>query len=166
MARNLGKQFENKFREDWIKSFPKSFIFRLKDDVSRYAMTAANPCDFICYVKNRLYLIETKTIQGNTFPFSNLSQYDKLLSYSDVDGLVAGVIIWFSERDKVFFVPIQSAKKMRDDGLKSVNVKNALENYYIIDIPSKKKRVFLDSDYTVLSDILSGPEIEKYYEEL
>ena len=55
---------------------------------------------------------------------------------------------------------------MRDDGLKSVNVKNAPEDYYIIDIPSKKKRVFLDSDYTVLSDILSGPEIEKYYEEL
>ena len=42
---------------------------------------------------------------------------------------------------------------MRGDGLKSVNVKNALDNYYIIDIPSKKKRVFMDSDYSVLTNI-------------
>ena len=151
--KNRGKEFERKFAEDWVKSFPSSFIFRLKDDVSKYKMTAANPCDFICFVKKHLYLLEIKTIKGNTFPFSNLSQYDKLLSYSDIDGLVAGVIIWFNERDKVFFVPIQTAQKMRGDGLKSVNVKNALDNYYIIDIPSKKKRVFMDSDYSVLTNI-------------
>ena len=96
MAVNRGKQFEKKFADDWQASFPNSFIFRLKDDVSGYKYTAANPCDFICFVKNRLYLLETKTIQGNTFPFSNLSQYDKLLSYSIVDGLVAGVILWYT----------------------------------------------------------------------
>lgn len=164
MALNRGKQFEKLFMEQWHTAFPNSFIYRLKDDISQYKMTAANPCDFICFVKNHLYLLETKTIQGNTFPFSNLSQYDKLLSYSSIDGLVAGVIIWYTERDKVFFVPIQTIKKMKEDGLKSVNVKTALDSYYVLDIPSVKKRVFMDSDYTILTSVLDNKDIERYYE--
>lgn len=161
---NRGKQFESLFAKQWKQSFPNSFIYRLKDDTSGYALTAANPADFICYVKGRVYLIETKTIKGNTFPLSNLSQYDKLLSYSGIDGLVAGVIIWYYERDKVFFVPIETFKKMKEDGLKSVNVRTALDNYYVLDIPSTKKRVFLDSDYSILTSILSKEDIDKYYE--
>lgn len=164
MALNRGKQFEKLFMEQWKQSFPNSFIYRLKDDTSGYALTAANPCDFICFYKERLYLIETKTIQGNTFPFSNLSQYDKLLSYSSIDGLVAGVIVWYTERDKVFFVPIQTIKKMKEDGLKSVNVKTALDSYYVLDIPSVKKRVFMNSDYTILTSVLDNKDIERYYE--
>ena len=164
MALNRGKQFEKLFMEQWHIAFPNSFIYRLKDDVSGYKFMAANPADFICYVKGRIYLIETKTIQGNTFPFSNLSQYDKLLSYSSIDGLVAGVIIWYTEQDKVFFVPIQTIKKMKEDGLKSVNAKTALDSYYVLNIPSVKKRVFMSSDYTILADVLDNKAIERYYE--
>ena len=44
---------------------------------------------------------------------------------------------------------------MMKDGKKSINVKD-IDTYRIIDIPSVKKRVFLDSDYTVLFDLQEG----------
>lgn len=153
MPKNRGKQFEQKFMNDWMVTFPNSFIFRLKDDTSQFKYTAANPCDFICFVKDRLFLIETKTIQGNTFPFSNLSQYDKLLSYSDIDGLVAGVIIWFVDHDRVVFIPVTTVKQMKSTQLKSANIRKGFDGYNVIDIPSVKKRVFLNSDYTILSTL-------------
>ncbi len=42
--------------------------------------------------KDTLYLLEIKTHQGNTFPFQNLSQYEYLLSYKNLPGIVIGVI--------------------------------------------------------------------------
>lgn len=161
---NRGKEFESLFLKQWKKCFPNSFIFRLKDDVSNYKYTAANPADFICFTQGRLYLIETKTVQGNTFPFSNLSQYDKLSSYSHIDGLVAGVVIWFYDHNRILFVPIQTCKQMKDiDGLKSINIKTAPDKYYLKEIPSIKRRVFLDSDYRILTEVLEHGEIEEVY---
>lgn len=44
--------------------------------------------------------------------------------------------------------------KMKDDKKKSINVKMVEEKVYdIVVIPSTKKRVFLDSDYSVLMSI-------------
>lgn len=150
MPNNLGKAFEKKFLEDWKRSFPDSFIFRIKDDVSHYKYAAINPCDFIGYVHPQLFLLELKTTQGNTFPFSRLTQYQSLLGYSNIKGVVSGVIIWYNQRDKVVFVPISECTKMIEEGLKSINIKH-LDKYSIIEIPSRKKRVFMDSDYTVLA---------------
>ena len=48
MAINLGKKFESVFREDWEKSFPNGFLYRLPDQMSGFAGScASNPCDFI-----------------------------------------------------------------------------------------------------------------------
>lgn len=57
----------------------------------------------------------------------------------------------------VVYLPIKTIEKMKQDGKKSFNVKD-LENsiYRIIVIPSKKKRVFLDSDYTILKTLEEG----------
>lgn len=57
--------------------------------------------------------------------------------------------MWFIDYDKVICFPIESLEKMKQDGLKSINIKT-YENYPHIDIPSIKKRVFMDSDYTIL----------------
>ena len=46
---------------------------------------------------------------------------------------------------------------MKQDGKKSVNVlKSQNEGYNIIEIPSVKKRVFMDSDYSVLLTLEEG----------
>ena len=46
---------------------------------------------------------------------------------------------------------------MMKDGKKSVNIKMLEEKeYFMIDIPSKKRVLFLDSDYTVLTQLQEG----------
>ena len=44
---------------------------------------------------------------------------------------------------------------MKKDGKKSVGI-SAVDNYNIIEIPSVKKRVFMDSDYSVLLSLKDG----------
>ncbi len=153
MAISRGKQFESKLRNDFQK-VSGSFIYRLPDQVSGYKTTSANVSDFICYVMPNIFLIEAKTISGNTFPISNLSQFEKLRSYKDIPGLRKGVIIWFTEKDRVIYVPIQTIEKMKQDGKKSVNIRTIDDDgYEYVNIPSVKKRVFLDSDYSVLCNL-------------
>lgn len=55
------------------------------------------------------------------------------------------------DHDKVVFLPIATVKKMKEDGCKSFNIKMLSENKYdIIDIPSTKKRVYMNSDYSII----------------
>lgn len=98
---------------------------------------------FICYG-------EIKSHKGNTFPLSNLTQYEKLLAKKGIKGVRAGVILWFIDHDKVLWVPIETFEKLRKEDKKSVNVKMDYEEYNIIEIPSQKRRVFLDNDYSIL----------------
>lgn len=155
MATNRGKQFEAKFQEDWKVSFPGSFCLRLPDQQSGYYGTSRNICDFICFANKTLFLIECKTIKGNTFPLGNFTQYDKMSTVLEYPNVITGILIWYYEKDKVVFVPLETYRKMLDAGEKSINVRFLLDKYKeagytIIEIPSKKKRVFMDSDYTIL----------------
>jgi len=46
---------------------------------------------------------------------------------------------------------------MKEDNKKSVNVNKSIEEgYNIIEVPSTKKRIFCDSDYSVLLDLMDG----------
>lgn len=146
---NLGKSFEEKFKQDWIKTFPDSFIMRLYDQVSGYKTVSRNISDFICYKKPYFYIIECKSHAGASFPFEKLIQYDKMVSFIDIPGIIIGVVLFLYDKDLVLFVPLKTVKKMKEDGLKSVGVKH-LDSYDILKIPSKKLRVYMDSDYSCL----------------
>lgn len=99
-------------------------------------------------------MLELKSHEGNTFPISCLRQYNKLITYKDKEGLNAGVIIWFIDHDKVIYVPITTFEKLIKDNKKSLNiVKDTPDKYFYINIPSVKKRTFLNSNYTVLCDM-------------
>lgn len=150
-----GKSFEEKFKEDWKKSFPDSFILRLPDQMSGYN-SSSNLCDFICFNKNILYLIECKTHKNASLPFTNITQYDKIKMKVGIKGVRAGVVLWLYDKDKVLYVPISTITQMKKDGKKSVGLKAIEEGYNIIEIPSKKKRVYMDSDYTCLSSLEEG----------
>lgn len=154
MALNKGKAFETHFKEDWKKSFPNTFIYRLPDQMNGYLSSSKNPCDFICFPGKDLFLIECKSHDGASIPFSAISQYDRLLQYKDLPNVKPGIIIWFKEKDLVVWVPIKTAEKIHAAGYKSIGLK-LLSNpeYKIIVIPSQKKRVFLDSDYSILSSL-------------
>ena len=146
---NRGKDFEKQFRNDWKRCFPGTFILRLRDNVSGYKGNAKNPCDFLCFPKDKLYMLETKSHYDNTFPFSDLTQYEDLLSYRHCKNVIIGVVIWFIDHDKVIYVPLDTITKMKQDGCKSVNI-NKLDGYDYVEIPSTKKRVLMESDYSIL----------------
>ena len=123
---------------------------RLYDPVSGYR-SISNISDYIVYKYPEIFYMEVKSIHGNTFPLTNLTQYEKLKSKIGIKGVRAGVTIWFCDRDRVVYVPVETIKRMREEGLKSVNIRTIDDtDYEFINIPSVKKRVFMDSDYRVL----------------
>lgn len=151
MAESLGKKFESKFAQDWKKAFPNTFLYRLHDQMTGYKITSQNPCDFLAFHHKQLWMLECKETKENTFNFAKLTQYENLLSYADFEDINTYVIIWFSQHDKVIAVTAKEVEHMKRDNLKSINIKTTDKTLYnIIDIPSVKRRVFLDSDYTVL----------------
>ena len=156
MANNKGKQFEVKFKEDFKRSFPNGTIDRIYDTTNGYK-TISNISDFIGYNYPNIYYLECKSHQGNTFPLTNLTQYDKLKAKVGIKGVRAGVVLWFIDHDKVYYVPISTITQLKKDDKKSVNVKMLQDkSYNIIEIPSVKKRVFLDSDYSCLANLEEG----------
>ena len=74
------------------------------------------------------YLIELKTVKGNTFPFSNLRQYDLLLKQAGKEGVIPCVIIWFYDRDTVLFVPVTVCRDMISEGKKSIRFDGFTKN--------------------------------------
>ncbi len=152
---NIGKQFEQKFKKDFLK-IPNSTIDRLYDTMYGYK-SISQVSDFIGYVFPNIFYLECKENKGNTFPLSNLTQYSKLKEKVGIPGIRAGVVIWFSDHDKIFYVPISTITKMMDHNKKSVNVKDLNNDEYVIyDIPVVKKRVFLSADYSILKNLKEG----------
>lgn len=149
MAYNRGKEFEKQFKQDWLK-LPNSFALRLPDQMSGM-YGSRNLCDFICYNYPRMYLIECKSCEGNTFPFSSFGQYDKLRAVGHIKGIEIGVVVWFVNHKKVLFIPIDTFNTIKDEDGKSFNIKMVGNpKYKCLEIPSIEKRVFLESDYTPL----------------
>lgn len=152
MPMNYGKAFEQQFKKDTL-TIDDCFVYRLPDQQSGYYGTSSNPCDYIIFKKPNFFLIELKSIKGNTFNFAGLRQYSKLKSIGSVDGLNKGVIIWFRDHDRIIYITINEISKMIKDNLKSINI-TTIDNsdYKFINIPTLKKRVFLQGDYSVIFD--------------
>lgn len=152
MALNRGKQWESKLKEDFSK-LSGAYIYRVPDNMSGYkGITGIS--DFIGYKYPKCFFIEAKTVLGNTFPLTNFTQFDKMAAIPAEKGIHRGVMIWFQDHSAVLYVPLSTIAKMKSDGKKSVNIKKIdEEGYDYVRIPSTQKRVFLDSDYSVLLDL-------------
>lgn len=150
-----GKSFEEKFKEDWKKSFPNGTLDRLYDTMNGYR-SISNVSDFICYNYPNIYYIECKSHKGASIPFTNITQYVKIKQKEGIHGVRAGVVLWLYEKDMVLYIPISTITQMKKDGKKSVGIRSIKEGYNIIEIPSKKKRVYMESDYSCLADLEEG----------
>lgn len=155
MAVNRGKEFEVKFKKDFTSSIPNSTIDRLFDPVNGY-VSISNIADFIGFCKPSIYYLECKTHKGASLPLANITQYDKLKEKVGIPGVRAGVILWLYEKDIVMYIPISTITKLKNDGKKSVGLKAIEEGYNIKVVPSIKKIVFMDSDYSCLLELKDG----------
>lgn len=146
MATNRGKQFEEQIREAFEK-MPNTSVTRLIDPQNGYA-GVRNICDYIVYNFPIQYFIECKSCYGNTLPFSNITknQWDGLLEKSDIEGVVAGYMIWFIDHDRTIFVPAKIMAMCKGMGEKSYNIKHPW--FSGIEIEGTKKRVLFDYDMT------------------
>lgn len=158
MANNRGKQFEAVFKQDFINSFPKDTcsIDRIYDSMSGY-MAISNISDFIGYYYPNIYYLECKSHQGTSFPFSCLTQYEKLKGKVGIPGVRAGVILWLIDKDRLIYLPIDTVTKIKAQGVQSFNPDKWDKNEYkYLDIPFNKKRVFLQGDYSILKTLQDG----------
>ena len=102
-------------------------------------------------------MVECKSHDGASIPFSAIPQYERLLEYKNFENVVPGIIIWFKEKDKLIWVHINVAEKIFNDGNKSIQLKMLNdEKYDLKEIPSVKKRVYLEANYNYLVDLYGG----------
>lgn len=144
MSVNRGKQFEQVIKEAFEKVSHVS-VDRLHDQTTGYR-GSSNICDFIVYKYPYQFYFECKTVHGNTLPFSNITdtQWRGLLEKSRINGVMAGVICWWVDKDVTKFIPIQALEHEKFIGAKSVRYDSKL--FSNIEIKGKKKRVFFEYD--------------------
>lgn len=151
MAVNKGKIWEKCVEESWGNSFPNSFILRLPDQQNGYFGTSRNVVDYIAFNSPYLYLIECKTIKGNTLPLSNLKQYERMLAYNKVVYIKIGFLVWWQDKGITAWVPLDTITTLKKENKKSVHVDYVKDKLYnIIEIPNVIKRVYPKCDLTVI----------------
>ena len=155
-ASNKGKEFENRFRKDFLNSLLNSTIDRLYDPSFGYK-SISNISDFIGYCKPNIFYLECKTHSGASLPFENITQYDKLVQKVGIPGVRVGVILWLYDKNVIYYIPISTIKLMKEDGKKSVGLKAITEGYNIKEIPIiSKKRLYAIGDYSILMTLSDG----------
>lgn len=159
---NRGKDFEQVIRESFER-VPGVSIDRLNDNTAGFK-GIAGICDFIVYREPYEYYFECKSVRGASLPFSNITetQWNGLLEKSKIEGVFAGVICWWVDKDITRFIPIQILQMLKEEGKKSLNcywdscVDVYNTRYYIPEIKGKKKRVFFEYNMEGFLDELSN----------
>ena len=150
MAVNRGKDFENNIRKQF-EELMQTFVLRLYDVTMGYC-GIDNPCDLIVFRNGALNLFECKAIHGNTLNFKSHireNQWNKLLKYSEIECINAGILVWFIDNDATYFLDIRLLEMLKKSGRVSFNVKKDVENpnnSWIMKISGRKKKVFYEYD--------------------
>lgn len=147
MSVNRGKDFEKTIRE-CFEAVPNTSVDRLHDQTNGFA-GSVNVCDFIVYHRPFIYYLECKSVHGNTLPFSNITknQWHGLLEKSKIDGVVAGIMCWWIDKDVTRFITIRELEWCKQHNMKSISYEYTPKYIDdVIDIEGKKKRVFFEYD--------------------
>lgn len=83
-------------------------IVRIEDGCRRVGLKKIIPvkqmCDYILSCNNRTAIIDTKTTDAKTFPYSKINPDQvKKMHYLADQGTIAGYVVWFRELDKIVF---------------------------------------------------------------
>ena len=154
---NRGKQFEEQVRTA-LENVPDTSVDRLIDPQNGFA-GVRNICDFIAYHYPHQFYLECKSCYGNTLSIHTNNpknkygaitnnQWEGLLEKSKTTGVIAGYVIWFIDHDITVFLSAKYLEFIRNNGKKSVNIKDLDDSWYIV--PGNKKRVLFDYDFSKL----------------
>lgn len=144
MAVNRGKKFEEVIRKSF-EHVNNTLVIRIPDQTAGY-LGAKNICDFVVYHYPFQYLVECKTVHGNTLSFNNItnSQWYGLLEANNISGVKAGILCWWVDKDITKWLPISMLSNHKKLGYKSIRYDDYSEDDYIL--YGEKKRVFFDYD--------------------
>lgn len=145
MANGRGKEFEQVFRE--ALDNPTISLDRFPDPMAGYK-GIRNICDFGVYRYPLKFYFECKAYSGNTLNFGSSitkDQWEGLERRSTIFGVIAGVVVWFTDHDVTAFVPIQELARLKAEGKKSLHVDHIRKGEVdFIFVPGRKKRVFFE----------------------
>lgn len=149
MSENVGKKFEDVVKRCFEK-VDGVFIERIHDQTTGFS-GSKNGCDFHVYKFPYFLYLECKSVHGNTLNWRNITdnQWASMDKWSKVDGVIAGVLVWFVDRDITAFIPIESMKWLRHLGAKSVHADRDIINnadFTCIILGGRKLRKFFDYD--------------------
>lgn len=151
-----GKQFEDKLKQQFEK-IPNISIDRLYDVTTGFK-NHNNICDFIVFKNGTLNYFECKAIHGNTLNFKSHireNQWEGLLNKAPISMVNAGIIVWFIDLDKTYFIDIEYLDYLKEQGNKSFNAISDIYKIPVIEIKGKKKKVFFEYELENLLEDLS-----------
>lgn len=142
-----GKRWENNVQESLGKR-----CIRLYDTTNGF-VGIKNPCDFIYYSYPNRIMIECKSVEGNTLPFSIITenQLDSLTQHSKEYGVITGIAVEFRKDKKCYYIPIQVVNDISENRRKSITVDMCREHPCIVDLNAKYRRTnctFNDNEFS------------------
>lgn len=148
---NSGKRFENNFR----LSVPSDvFYYRFKDGTSSWdkgtitRFQHKNICDSMLFYQNKVFFIECKSTKGKSLPLSRIreNQVEELLKASKYEGIIAGILIEFSDIKEYFFLEINKLIEYTEEFThkKSIPVQYLRDNAESVSYELKRVNVRLD----------------------
>lgn len=146
------KKIGNKFQEDFFKSVPTVYyIERYKDSPSMYKKVH-NPADFFLMGNVMLIQVECKTVQGISFPFSNITwaQLFKMVINCTKTNVVGGYLINFRDLEKTYYIRVQDLLVFMVTSCRKSIPEAVLRDIAVL-VPQKKKRTryAYDIDYLI-----------------
>ena len=151
---NRGKDWERIVQDALTKC---GAVVRIPDQMTMMKQTSQNFCDFLFYQLPYLTLIEAKSVYGDRFDFSRITEnqlngmYDMYTNHKGIGGYV---LVWFIDHDAVYSIPIQEVKQALSNGVKSINIKNIHKYRMIRPVTCTKKRVLVELDEVSLMEVL------------
>ncbi len=103
--------------------------------------TPRNGYDLLLFGNNTLFTLELKTVKGQRFPLSNMSdlQETELARAHAHEGVVAGLVVNYRELERTFFLPVTVIWDVRLNGVKSINIEAAEKGG--VEIPQRKLQI-------------------------
>ena len=157
----IGKEAE-KLLSRWLDKPKQGYCLdRVKDQLSMYANSSSNICDFTLFKSPFYYYIECKATTHERFDFKQIrgypdstddkQQYGGLLRKSEIDSVFGVVVVLFITQDRAFVIDIREIDRLTQLGQKSLNINDIdswdIQYREIHTIPNLRKK-YLKFDYT------------------